>query len=339
MPLRFPGLDRLGLHPGGEALVQPDVVPPLHRDQIAEPLVGDLVRQDLGDVGAGCDRGFGVGEQQRLAIENRRGVLHRARREVGHSDDVELLEGIFLGVVAVVVLDDLFGGLERESGQPLLVRGRADADRNVVGRPFVALEVTDGEGDEIRGHLRRSREGDGVLARWAGLVGHHCAVRDRMIAGVDDCRQRERRLERRLVERREHAPRVGRLELGDRVAAVVGLTQIQPAQLIVQDALIGDLNPCRAGGNLDRDGERRLILGRIEGHRRGLRLAASDNLHVAKRDLGGVENDRLRRRLQRHVDRFATGKGRLRQIRLDGQIVVRRDDGIGQPLRVGGNGG
>ena len=31
------------LHPRGKALVEPEVVPPLHGDQVAEPLVRELV--------------------------------------------------------------------------------------------------------------------------------------------------------------------------------------------------------------------------------------------------------------------------------------------------------
>ena len=41
-----PGLPDAEAHPVGEALVQPDVVPPGRGDEIAEPLVGELVRDD-----------------------------------------------------------------------------------------------------------------------------------------------------------------------------------------------------------------------------------------------------------------------------------------------------
>ncbi len=48
VPLGMPLGDGLVLHPGGEALVEPEVVPPLHGDHVAEPLVGHLVRDDDG---------------------------------------------------------------------------------------------------------------------------------------------------------------------------------------------------------------------------------------------------------------------------------------------------
>lgn len=47
-----------------EALVEPDVVPPLHRDQVAEPLVGKFVGNHAGDTlaarGADILRGQGM---------------------------------------------------------------------------------------------------------------------------------------------------------------------------------------------------------------------------------------------------------------------------------------
>ena len=120
--------------------------------------------------------------------------------------------------------------------------------------PAVALEVADRQRHEVRGHLRRGLELDGVLAGGrARRVGDDRAVRDRVVAVVDDRGQRERRLEGRLVERREHPARVGRFELGDRVAPVVGLAQIQAAQIVVQDAVVADVDLGVAGGNRPRE--------------------------------------------------------------------------------------
>ena len=41
---------RLVFHPGGEALVQPQIVPPGHGDEITEPLVSHFVRYRDEDV-------------------------------------------------------------------------------------------------------------------------------------------------------------------------------------------------------------------------------------------------------------------------------------------------
>src|SRR5215475_4673875 len=42
LPVRMKRLGRLRLHPRCETFVEPDVVPPRHGDEIAEPLVGYL---------------------------------------------------------------------------------------------------------------------------------------------------------------------------------------------------------------------------------------------------------------------------------------------------------
>ena len=49
LPLRLPVVDGQDFHEGGEGLVEPDPVPPAHRDEVAEPHVRVLVRDDVGD--------------------------------------------------------------------------------------------------------------------------------------------------------------------------------------------------------------------------------------------------------------------------------------------------
>ena len=65
-PRGLPVVDDLVGHPRGERLVQPEVVPPRHRHQVAEPLVRELVRDHLGDaLLLRQRRGRRVDEQQR----------------------------------------------------------------------------------------------------------------------------------------------------------------------------------------------------------------------------------------------------------------------------------
>ena len=73
-----------------------------------------------------------------------------------------------------------------------------------------------------------------------------CAVGDRGVAAIDRQRDGERRLERRLVEARKRAARVGRLELRDRVLPELGLADVEAAQLRVQDAAELDVDLGRA---------------------------------------------------------------------------------------------
>ena len=79
-----------------------------------------------------------------------------------------------------------------------------------------------------------------------GVSEMHAAVGDRRVAAVDRQRDRERRLERRLVEARKRAARVGRLELRDGVVAAVRLAQVEAAQLVVEDAGVADVDFGRA---------------------------------------------------------------------------------------------
>ena len=56
------------LHVAGESFVEPNCVPPLHRDQISKPLVSQFVRVDDGHslflTSAGC---FGIDEHIRFS--------------------------------------------------------------------------------------------------------------------------------------------------------------------------------------------------------------------------------------------------------------------------------
>ena len=165
-------------------------------------------------------------------------------------------------------------------------------------------EIPDRERDEIRGHLRGGLECHGVLAgAGPGLIGNNGAVRDRVVVLVDRRGKLERRLQRRLVERREHPARVGGLELTHRVPAIVRLAEIQPPELIVQDALVLQVYLRLAGRDLTRQGERRLLPRRIERHLGGLAAATRDHADRVERDLGGIQRDRLRWPLQLHRDR------------------------------------
>jgi hypothetical protein len=79
------------LHPGGEALVEPQAVPPGHGDQIAEPLVRQLVCDDHGDALLLLRAGGGLVDHQRhLAVGNQAPVLHGAHGELGDADHVQL---------------------------------------------------------------------------------------------------------------------------------------------------------------------------------------------------------------------------------------------------------
>ncbi|OAD61535.1 hypothetical protein WN48_00046 [Eufriesea mexicana] len=85
MPVREQRVDCHVLHVGGEAFVQPEVVPPFHGDQIAEP----HVRQFMGDCQADT---FHVHTGTVLAVKqlclaecDQAPVLHGTSREISAS--------------------------------------------------------------------------------------------------------------------------------------------------------------------------------------------------------------------------------------------------------------
>ncbi len=80
------------LHEGGKTLVEPGVRPVTARDEIAKPLMGELVGDEV--VGADVERGAVV-EQDVLVHRRGGGVLHPAEDEVAHHHLGVLVPGVF----------------------------------------------------------------------------------------------------------------------------------------------------------------------------------------------------------------------------------------------------
>ena len=85
---------RLRGHERGEALLEPEVVEPAHRHQVAEPLVRRLV-QDGGEPAEPARQGGALAKDEAvLRVEDGAGVLHAAERERRREDEVELAERV-----------------------------------------------------------------------------------------------------------------------------------------------------------------------------------------------------------------------------------------------------
>ena len=147
------------LHERGERLVEPDAVPPLHRHEVAEPHVRDLVHDRERGVGHLAERHLlGIEEQARLAERHAAEVLHRAEREVGERDEVALLAGVRDPVVVGEELDRERADVERERGEVRLARHVRDAHRDAARVDRVGeLERADHPRDEVRRHRDRRR--------------------------------------------------------------------------------------------------------------------------------------------------------------------------------------
>ena len=338
IPVGTEGVARGDLHERGERLVEPDPVPPAHRHEVAEPHVGELVGDDVGDdlLLAVRARG-GVDEQQALAERDAPEVLHRPGGEVGQGEEVDLLAGIG---DAVVVLEPAQGegtDVEGEAGQVSLARNVVHAQRDAVDVDRLGrFERPDDEGDEIAAHHHRVAEASPRPCR--------PGARSRPISGLFDTAvsagsmtrvMREHGLELRLVPARERPPAVGRLHLrrGDDVLVAVVVDEraaVEPAQLVVEDA--GELDVDRRRADVDRpfgDDDHPLVSGSSV-HVAGapsteqLRMSKSMALRVMLVDsLDDVDGDR-----------HAAGKRGRGEVGSEFDVVASGEDGLAQSVRV-----
>ena len=113
----------------GERLVEPQVVPPAHGDEVAEPHVRHLVQHGLGAPLVHRARDAGAED---VVLEERDGgrVLHRARVELRHEQLVVLAERVPHAEVLVEEPEALLGLAEEALGVHVLRR----ATRGSTGR-------------------------------------------------------------------------------------------------------------------------------------------------------------------------------------------------------------
>ncbi len=218
---RRPGgrvLGRLGLAQradvGGEGLVEPQVVPPAHGHQVAEPHVRQLVQHGLRAALVACPAGLGP-EDVVLEEGDGAGVLHRAGVELRDEELVVLVERVRVVEHPVVEVEALLGDPEELLGVQVLGQRRAavEAERDAVVLVGDARVRAGDQRHEVGGDPLRRREMHELRAARAGL--------DLAVAGVGDDLPVERRgdvdgergLEVGLVEAGEHPLGVGRLEL------------------------------------------------------------------------------------------------------------------------------
>ena len=98
--LRFEHGHRLVRDECREAFLEPEVVKPPHRHEVAEPLVAQFVVDERAASREFAGRRFVVEAQRLLAIEDRARVFHAAVGEPRQQDDIELLERVWLAEVA-----------------------------------------------------------------------------------------------------------------------------------------------------------------------------------------------------------------------------------------------
>ena len=195
----------------------------------------------------------------------------------------------------------------------------------------LATSGADDQRDQVRRQRRRRREREPPPAAPVVVVADHLAVRyrDRLVGHARHA-QPPHRLERRLVEAREQAPRVRRLELRDRDAA----RAVEAAQPRAERPAIGDAHGALA---------RRQILGERQRHglalgvRRRLRgdgrAAPTSALAVRHLQADRVHGDRAARGAQRDFDRQLAFEPVAVQVEAQVRVVGLRLD-VGREAKV-----
>ena len=113
-PLRIEPRGAFGSHPRSETFVQPKIVPPSHRDEIAKPHVCHLVSEHFVNALLGFEgRILWIEQKDRLVISDPAPILHRAAESTGQCNLIELRQRVGNAEVVVVVLQDLRGRFER----------------------------------------------------------------------------------------------------------------------------------------------------------------------------------------------------------------------------------
>ena len=232
----------LGPHPARKPLVEPQVVPPRHGDEISVPHVGELMSDHALRSGA-IPHGCAVVQQQNgLPEGDETHVFHGSGREVRHADQIELGKGIGVPEIALEPVQDHGRAARRKSGESTLAARRDDASRNAGARDLRHLEIPDRERHQVAGQRLGTGEAEYLLLfpTFAADLGpiaesdQSCGYTQRNVEG---------RLEFWLVEARKGATGRQRLELCEGVPAGAAATRhgvvhaIQPARHFAESSL------------------------------------------------------------------------------------------------------
>mmetsp|Transcript_16955 Transcript_16955/g.53839 ORF Transcript_16955/g.53839 Transcript_16955/m.53839 type:complete len:316 (+) Transcript_16955:2161-3108(+) len=240
-------------YPRREALVEPEVGPPLHGDQVAKPLVRELVGHGHTHVLFVSGRGVGIVHQQRGGpVRHEPVILHGPRREVGHCHHVDLGERVWRLEVLGEEWQRFDGNIQGEASLLRLSHLRVHAHLDPLGGEVLdEIELPDNYRYEVRGHHRSGLEGDSLVGSvnhlmFDGHVPERDAVRGHDHGDVEGC------LECGLVPAREATPGVCRLELSDRHRTLLPAHLVDAAveafHLVVELALEGHGEHSRALG-------------------------------------------------------------------------------------------
>ena len=301
--------------PGGEGLVEPQVVPPAHRHQVAEPHVGHLVQHEVGDLASLVVRRLAA-RQREVAAGDAAPVLHRSA-QVGHEHVVVTLLGERDPEVLAEPSEPLLGELEQLLGVAV--------EQLLQRLPAVQPEV-------VTTTLRPQ------LVERAGIDHHNVRRQRRRVGERPEAPAVSKLLYRRAGRVAEHRPRRGGAddEAVDRLE--VGLVEVRPGhpgEVALEarpevDELVagvdGPLDPVGAGGVGLRRRDHQDVLGAEVGQGQPATLSRRRvERHAVEgraADLGDTVDERGRARLAAGEGH---GRGRLEHLPLEQSPEVHRD--------------
>ena len=150
-PFREQPVHRFGADPGGETFVEPEVVPPFHGYQVAEPHMRHFVGHHFGHALPGAGRRVvRVHQQGGFAVGYAAPVFHGAGGKVGDGQMIQLGQRVADAEVVVEKRQQFDRGVQRKLALPFLAPGRPDADDGAIGRLFGNLrQVAHHKGEQI----------------------------------------------------------------------------------------------------------------------------------------------------------------------------------------------
>lgn len=221
LPFRVQVVDGVPSDPGSKAFVEPQLIPPVHGNQVAKPLVSKLVSNDIGDgvLETGI-RGLLVEKDLGGAVGDETPVLHGTVGELVDGKQIRLGKRVVNVEDLREVVDNLGGVLESPTALFLETTGGVDTDGNLlsivsaIGQLLDVLKVTDSPCQEVGAHKRRSLERHHVPAFLGRLDLLHGHVAEGDLVDGDLNIKVVGGLEVRLVEARESSAGIARFELG-----------------------------------------------------------------------------------------------------------------------------
>lgn len=150
LPVRVELIHRVPAHPSSKTFVEPQTLPEIHGDQVAEPLVGKFVLDDLSNTLFPVDGGgFGVVEQVDDTVGDQTPVLHGAGREVGNGNHVHLGERVVDAECLLVECEGPRGDVKGEIGVLLVSGSGVHTDGKTEGIGLLVFKVTDNECQQL----------------------------------------------------------------------------------------------------------------------------------------------------------------------------------------------